>query len=642
MKAVTGGAAGSNEALSNIQTQPKAPSQWVRRLSPAVGTERGALGVLLALTGLLYLWGLDRNGWANSYYSAAAMAGSQDWTAFFFSSSEPGNAISVDKPPLSLWVMSASVWAFGLNPWSILVPQALMGVASVYLLYRMLRTNVSATAGLLAATALAVTPVATVMFRYNNPDALLTLLMIGVAYATLESIRRGSVRWLILAGALTGAALLTKQLQIALVLPAVATAYLVFATAPVLKRLLHLVAALVAACVTGGWWFVLVQMTPASSRPFVGGSRFNSAVELTLGYNGLDRLTGEDASRTMSPAAANLAEKLDPGFQRFLQPQFSGQFGWFLPLAIVGLCLAVWHIKRRSGSTQYRALLVLCSVWFLCSATVLAFMSGIVHPYYSLTLVPPLSCLAAVGLIHMHRLRHRRDMRVALAGTLLATMLIGFVSASRSIADFPFGPEVALAVGSAAIALQVLPPPSRILKNVSVGILAAALMIGPVVWSVNTVFSPHIGAGVVAGPSILGIRTDHPDRKQLGSDVPASFIAVMFGDIPEKAVVSRLRGAPESTRWAAAMVGSETAANYQLESGRSVLPIGGFDGTDPFPTLGQFQSMVSEGKLASLVIQELPPLTLEGRGESAKIVNWVRDSYTAEQIGDAEYYDLLP
>ncbi|UEL27542.1 glycosyltransferase family 39 protein [Pseudarthrobacter sp. L1SW] len=569
------------------------------------------------------------------------MAGSQDWTAFFFSSSDPGNAISVDKPPLSLWVMSASVWAFGLNPWSILVPQALMGVASVYLLYRMLHTHVSATAGLLAATALAVTPVATVMFRYNNPDALLTLLMIGVACATLESIRCNSVRWLILAGALTGAALLTKQLQIALILPAVAITYLMFANAPILKRLLHLVAALLAAGVTGGWWFVLVQMTPASSRPFVGGSRFNSAVELTLGYNGLDRLTGEDASRTMSPAAVNLAEKLDPGFQRFLQPQFTGQFGWFVPLAIAGLCLAIWHIKRRSGSTLYRALLVLCGVWFLCSATVLAFMSGIVHPYYSLTLVPPLSCLAAIGLVHMHRLRHRRGMRIALACTLLATMIIGFLSASRSTADFPLGPQVALALGSAAVALTVLPPPSQILRTVSVGILAVALVVGPVVWSVNTVFSPHIGAGVVAGPSILGIRTDHPDRKQLGSDVPASFIAVMFGDVPEQAVVSRLRASPESTRWTAAMVGSETAANYQLESGRSVLPIGGFDGTDPYPTLEQFQTLVREGKVASFVIQELPPLTLEGRGESARIVAWVRQSFAVEQIVNAEYYDLL-
>ncbi|MDI3193764.1 glycosyltransferase family 39 protein [Pseudarthrobacter sp. AL07] len=600
------------------------------------------LWVLLALTGLLYLWGLDRNGWANSYYSAAAMAGSQDWTAFFFSSSDPGNAISVDKPPLSLWVMSASVGAFGLSPWSILVPQALMGVASVYLLYRMVRTYIGSAAGLLAATFFAVTPVAVVMFRYNNPDALLTLLMIGIAYAALESIRRNRVRWLILAGALTGAALLTKQLQIALVLPAVAAAYLMFAAAPLLKRVLHLATALVAAAITGGWWFVLVQLVPAANRPFVGGSRFNSAVELSLGYNGLDRLSGEDASRTMSPSTASLAEKLDPGFQRFLQPQFSGQFGWFLPLAVAGLCLAIWHITRQSGSRRYRAFLSLCSVWFLCSSTVLAFMSGIVHPYYSLTAVPPLSCLAATGLLHLYRLRHRRNIRGVLAGTLLATMVLAFVSASRSTADFPLGPLAALLVWSVAIAVLAVPPPFPALRNVPRGLLAVALMAGPFVWSVNTVLSPHEGAGVVAGPSILGLRTDHPDRQQMGSNVPPSFVAVMFGNLPESGIVSRLRSTPASSTWAAAMVGSETAANYQLASKRSVLPLGGFDGTDPFPTLEQFQRMVAGQQVASIVIQDLPPLTLEGRGESARIVEWVRDHYRAEQIGSAQYYSTLP
>lgn len=641
MKASTGRPVNSSEAPVVARPAEKA-SDVLRRACSIQGRESYAVWALLALTAFLYLWGLDRNGWANSYYSAAAMAGSQDWTSFFYSSSDPGNAISVDKPPLSLWVMSASVWAFGLNPWSILVPQALMGIASVYLLYRMVRTFAGANASLLAAAFFAVTPVATVMFRYNNPDALLTLLMIGVAYAALESIRRSSLWWLLLAGGLTGAALLTKQLQIALVLPAVASAYLMFASVPLVKRLLHLTAALLAAAIAGGWWFVLVQMTPTSSRPFVGGSRFNSIVELTLGYNGLDRLTGEDASRTMSPSAASLAEKLEPGFQRFLQPQFSGQFGWFLPLAIAGLCIAIWHIKRRSGSTVYRALLVLSGVWFVCSASVLAFMSGIVHPYYSLTAVPPLCCLAAIGFLHLYRLRSRRPVRLALTGVLLATMVLSFVTASRSTPDFPAAPTVALVLWSITIALQVLPSPAPALRHMATALLAVTLMAGPVLWSINTILSPHAGAGVVAGPSILGLRTDHPDRKQLGSDVPPSFVAVMFGDLPERDLISRLRAAPTTATWAAAMVGSETAANYQLESGRSMLPIGGFDGTDPFPTLEQFQTMVDKGKVASLVIQELPPLTLEGRGESAKIVEWVRANFPSEQIGAAQYYDLTP
>lgn len=568
------------------------------------------------------------------------MAGAQDWTSFLFSSSDLGNAISVDKPPLSLWVMSASVWAFGLNPWSVLVPQALMGVASTYLLYRIASTYAGASTGLLAATFFAVTPLATVMFRYNNPDALLTLLMIGIAHSGLKSIRLNSARWLILAGALTGAALLTKQLQVALLLPAVASTYLLFATAPLARRLFHLLGALAAATIAGGWWFLLVHITPAAQRPFVGGSRANSAVELTLGYNGLDRLTGADASRTIPPGMAELHEELDRGFQRFLQPQFTGQFGWFLPLATAGLCLAVWHIMRGSGTKQYRAFLTLCGLWLLCTATVVAFMGGTVHPYYALTLVPPLSCLAALGLIGMLRHGDRRTIRLAFTLTLFATMVLNYLATLRSSADFPIGPQAALVLWAIAIALVVLHRPSSGFHPASVGTLAIALMLGPIVWSVNTVLSPHAGAGVIAGPSILGIRTDHPDRRQLGVNMSPSLITVMFGDIPEPRVVARLRSMPASSKWASAMVGSETAANYQLDSGKSVLPIGGFDGTDPFPTLEQFKAMVEEGLIDSFTIQTLPPLTLEGHGESAKIVAWVRSRFPSEEIGSAEYFSL--
>ena len=365
--------------------------------------ERTALWSLLAVSAVLYLFGLDRNGWANSYYSAAVMSGAQDWTAFLFGSSDAANAITVDKPPLSLWIMSLSVRLFGLSSWSILVPQALMGVTSVYLLYRMVRDHADARTGLLAGAFLAVTPVATVMFRYNNPDALLCLLMIGIAWSTLESIRRSKLRWLLLTGVLIGAALLTKQLQVGLILPAVALAYLSYASEALWRRLAHLAVAAATSLVSGGWWFLLVQLTDPSQRPFVGGTRLNNVVELTLGYNGLDRLTGADASRTMSPNNQALAEQLDGGFQRFLQPQFSGQFGWFLPFALTGLGFAIYSLWRKRESPGNRAFLLLMALWFACSATVLAFMSGIVHPYYSLGVVPPLCALAAVGFMKLAR-----------------------------------------------------------------------------------------------------------------------------------------------------------------------------------------------------------------------------------------------
>jgi 4-amino-4-deoxy-L-arabinose transferase-like glycosyltransferase len=603
------------------------------------GRDKYPLSILLSASALLYLWGLDRNGWANAYYSAAVMSGAQDWTAFLYGSSDAASAISVDKPPLSLWIMSLSVRLFGLSPWSILIPQALMGVASVYLLFRTVRTYTDTNTGLLAGAFLAVTPVATVMFRYNNPDALLCLLLLGVAWSTLESIHQAKLRWLAVSGSLIGAALLTKQLQVGLVLPAVATAYLAYAPGSFWRRAAHLILAAGTALVTGGWWFLLVQLTDPSQRPFVGGTRLNNVIELTFGYNGLDRLTGADASRTMSPNTQALAEQIDGGFQRFLQPQFSGQFGWFLPFALAGLGVAIYSLGKKQEERSRRAFLLFITLWFACSATVLAFMSGIVHPYYALSVVPSLCSLAAIGFMKFARWRPGWKPRVLLAAILLSTMVLVFATAARSTADFPGLPQVLLGIWALVTALQLVPGTNSV-RTVSSALLLFALMLGPLIWSVNTILSPHVGAGVVAGPSLLGIRTDHPDRQQLGPSVPPSFIAVMFGDVPNASVLGRLDGTAGTATWATATVGSESAANYQLQLRRPVLPIGGFDGTDPFPTLEQFTAMVAKKQVGSLTIQNLPPLTLEGRGESARIVDWVRANFPKERLDGAEFYDL--
>ena len=253
-----------------------------------------ALAALLAATAALYLWDLTASGWANAYYAAAAQAGGQSWTALLFGSSDAANAITVDKTPAALWVMGLSVRVFGLSSASVLVPQALMGVATVALLYAAVRRSSGTAAGLLAGAVLAATPVAALMFRYDNPDALLTLLLVAAGYATLRAIEAGRVRWLVLAGTLIGFAFLTKMLQAFLVVPALAAVWLLAAPIGMGRRVRGLVAATVALVVAGGWWVLLVELWPAASRPYIGGSQTNSVLELVLGYNGFGRLTGEE------------------------------------------------------------------------------------------------------------------------------------------------------------------------------------------------------------------------------------------------------------------------------------------------------------------------------------------------------------
>jgi 4-amino-4-deoxy-L-arabinose transferase-like glycosyltransferase len=272
------------------QVRPPAPPPGV---APRSRRERVALVVLLLGTAGLYLVNLSANRFANDFYAAAVQSMTKNWEAFFFGSFDAGNIVTVDKPPAALWVMALSARVFGFSSWSILVPQALMAVATVALLYAAVRRVSGPGAALLAGAAMALTPVAVLMFRFNNPDALLVLLMVAAAYAVVRAIEHAATRWLLLAGALMGLAFLTKTAQALLVLPAFTLAYVWAAPTGLWRRLRQLLAAGVAMVVVGGWWFVAVALWPAADRPYIGGSTGNSAIQLALGYNGLGRIVGE-------------------------------------------------------------------------------------------------------------------------------------------------------------------------------------------------------------------------------------------------------------------------------------------------------------------------------------------------------------
>ncbi len=252
---------------------------------------RPAFLALLAATALLHLWNLSASGYANSFYSAAVQAGSESWKAFFFGSLDAANAITVDKPPAALWPMALSVRLFGLGSWQILVPEVLMGVGTVAVLYAAVRRRFGAGAGLIAGAVLALTPVAALMFRFNNPDALLALLMTVAVYCVLRALEResGSAKWLVWAGVAFGFAFLAKTLQAFLILPPLALVYVVCAPGGFVRRLGRLALGGLAMLVSAGWWVAVVELWPASSRPYVGGSQHNSFLELTFGYNGLGR-----------------------------------------------------------------------------------------------------------------------------------------------------------------------------------------------------------------------------------------------------------------------------------------------------------------------------------------------------------------
>src|SRR6266545_2200822 len=282
-------------ATSLTERRTTSVSGTFGRFRSLVAGHLGLVALLLGTT-VLYLFGLSRNGYANEYYAAAVQAGSVSWKAWFFGALDASSFVTVDKTPASLWVMGLSGRLFGFGPWSMLVPEALMGVGTVWLLYATVRRWFSPAAGLIAGVVMALAPVAVLMFRFNNPDALLVLLLVAGAWAVtraIDSVRRPGW-WMALAGVLVGFAFLTKMLQAFLVLPAFGLAYLVAAPTGPGRRVAHLGAALGAMAGAGGWWVLAVELWPASSRPFIGGSQVNSVLELALGYNGVGRLNGEE------------------------------------------------------------------------------------------------------------------------------------------------------------------------------------------------------------------------------------------------------------------------------------------------------------------------------------------------------------
>src|SRR3989475_6918930 len=319
------------------------------RASSAAWT-RLSFAALMAVTFVLYVWGLDRNGWANAYYAAAVQAGTKSWKAFFFGSLDACTFITVDKSPAFLWVMEISARLFGFNQWSVLVPQALEGMATVVIVYVAVRRWFGPAAGIIAGAVVTLTPVAALMFRYNNPDALLVLLLTGAAYATLRATESGSTRWLVLAAALIGTGFLAKMLQAFVIVPVVIVVYLVAGRPRLLQRIKQLVFAGITLVIASGWWVAVVQLWPSADRPYIGGSQDNNLLNLIFGYNGFGRLTGNETGSVGGIGAAGSRWGLT-GWNRLFLTEFGGQISWLIPAAIIllvaGLVLTL-HARRTN------------------------------------------------------------------------------------------------------------------------------------------------------------------------------------------------------------------------------------------------------------------------------------------------------
>lgn len=606
--------------------------------------DRVLLVALLAATAVAYLWNLSVNGYANEYYAMAVQAGAQDWKAWFFGALDAANGITVDKTPASLWLMGLSARVFGFSAFSMLLPQALLGVASVGVLYAAVRRWFSSSAALIAGAVLATTPIAALMFRFNNPDALLVFLMVAAAWAVTRAVdAKKALRWLVLAGLLIGLAFLTKMMQAFLVLPALALTYGITGSAPLRRRLVHLVAAAGAVVVGAGWWVLVAELWPAASRPYIGGSTTNSILQLALGYNGLGRLNGDEVG-SVGGGGQGGGMWGTPGLGRLFSSEMQTQASWLLPAALVALVVLVawsWHAARTDRT---RAFAILWGGWLVVTGLTFSLMQGIIHSYYTVALAPAIAALVGVGTVALWRRRTALVPRALLAGTVVLTGLWQW----RLLADTPaFVPwlrwvVVLAAVGAGVLVLLAPELPdlgdgARVLAVATATLIAVAALAAPAASAAATIGSAHTGSIVSAGPATGGGPGGAPGAPpgggQGGPGGGASFLGGGGISGVSDELVDLLQAT--DTRWAAAAQTANGAAPLQLASGEPVLAIGGFNGTDDFPTLAQFQEWVADGQIGYYVAG-----TGHGGGRNSAIDDWVSESFTPQTVGGTTVYDL--
>jgi 4-amino-4-deoxy-L-arabinose transferase-like glycosyltransferase len=649
---------------------------------------RPALLALLALTTLLYVVGLSASGWGNSFYAAAVEAGTKSWKAFFFGSFDSSNFITVDKPPASLWVMELSARVFGLSSWSILVPQALEGVAAVGLLYLTVRRRFGAAAGLLAGAVLALTPVAVLMFRFDNPDALLTLLLVGAAYALTRSLEHGSTRWLVFAASLVGFGFLAKMLQTLVVVPGFVLVYLLAAPTPLRRRLVQLLAAGVALVPSAAWWVAIVALWPASSRPYVGGSQDNSILNLIFGYNGFGRLTGNESGSVIGGGVGGAPGAWGPtGITRLFGSEMGTQISWLLPAALLFLVAVLWSRGRASRTDGKRAAVLVWGTWLVVTGLVFSYAQGIIHPYYTVALAPAIGALVGIGATWSWRHRDSIAARLTGAGALAATAVWAYVLLDRTPSWLPWLRPLVLVAGLAlACALAFLSRLPRLRIVLPVAAVATALAV-PAAYALQTASAAHTGAipsagpagasfgargGFRGGPGALGAArggfrppagglappaggagpragaTGGPPGLPGGGFRPgglggraggrAGGLGGLLGSAtPSAALVTLLQSGASDYTWVAAAVGANNAAGYQLATGKAVMAIGGFNGTDPAPTLAQFEQYVAAGKVHYFISGGGRS---GGSGTSSAISAWVEQNFTAKTVGGVTLYDL--
>ena len=541
---------------------------------------RPTLLVLTAIAGLAYAWNATGN--LEVYYAAAVRSMSMSWHNFFFGAFDPAGTVTLDKLPGAFWLQALSVRVFGVHAWALVAPQVVEGMASVLVLYRAVRRLAGPLAGILAAGVFVLSPATTALNRGNISDTLMILLVLLAADATIRAALSGRLRSLIWAGVLVGFAFQAKMIEAWLVLPAFALAYAVTAAGSWPRRVSRLaVAGLVTVAVSLSW-MVVVSLWPARSRPYVDGSTSNSIFHQVFVYNGFGRLDQLSPNQLLTKAIGLSFASPAPGWDRLLTGALGRDTGWLIPAALIALvgCL----VAGRGEDGRRRASSVLWGTWLIVLLVVFS-ASSTINPYYTAALTPPIAALLGTGAALAWERRADAHARLAVVVAVLASAAYAvWLLPDTGVGVVTVLPEIQIALAVVAAALLVIV--ARTPRAGAIGLAAAAVLAVPAVASASIVSNS-------LGPF------DTPFESAAASGFARALGGVATHTEALLPALERAKGLQPDLM---ATETSAVAAPFIYDSGQEVVPIGGFTGTIPQPSLASLRAMIARGDF-HLVIQ---------------------------------------
>jgi len=728
--------------MGHVDTSPPfADLQRKLAAQPTRIWHRIALGGIFVLSAFFTFYQVSLNGYGNLYYVAAVKSMLESWHNFFFVSFDPGGFVTVDKPPLGLWIEALSAKIFGFSGFSLLLPQALAGLFGVLILYHLVRRSFGPIAGLISALVLGLTPISLVMSRDNNQDMMMVFFLLLATWCAILATERGKLRWLLLCAINVALAFNIKTLEAYLLVPAFGLLYLLGAPIGWGKRIGHLALACVLMLILSLAWLVAVDLTPASQRPYVGSSQDNSEISLALGYNGLQRLIGgfggggrggfgnssadrrnptsqESAAERSStsanptasaerPAAGNFPEQGgfpgggngDPaqgGFPggggtpfsngaagplRLFDADLGGQAGWFIPLALVGIVALAWQSRLRLPLSRSHQTLVVWGLWFLVNAAFFS-IASFFHPYYLVIIAPPIAALSGIALVLLWSAYHEQPIANWRSWILPLGLLLtagGQIYILQSYQNWSFLTPIILVVCLlAAILLALAKFLPRLNRNVAplpkaaISLALVALLVTPLIWSYISDQASTAGAMPSAGPSAMNAnfaRAFNPEGGATGA--PSDFAGGRMGggrsggpsgdpggggpggdgaaDV-NSTLLHYLEANQGSTKFLFATASAQTAAPYIIQTGKAVMAMGGFSGSDPILTAQSLATLVKNNTVRFFLIssggpggfgggqpgttpaqndtQSTKTATGGGFGQSSSATSWVQQNCT--------------